>query len=196
MKIGSWECHVRGLRYTVRSAREEDASSLSAVRLQIDGETENMDREPGEGFIDEEGFVRLVRGDAEKERNLFLVAEAEGKIVGFSRCQGFELNRMRHKVEFGICILKDYWGYGIGSKLLQASIRWADASGVVKMCLHVLETNTTAIALYEKYGFRVEGVLKQDKRLSDGGYYDTVVMGRIHSSPMEDSPAITMDDGR
>ena len=35
-----------------------------------------------------------------------------------------------------------------------------------------------AIQLYRKLGFEVEGILKNDKRLSDEKYYNTVVMGR------------------
>lgn len=48
-----------------------------------------------------------------------------------------------------------------------------------KMALNVVETNDKAIVLYKKLGFEVEGVLKNDKRLSDGNYYNTIVMGRI-----------------
>jgi len=45
--------------------------------------------------------------------------------------------------------------------------------------LSVLETNDKAIKLYEKYGFETEGILKKDKRLSDGNYYNTVLMGKF-----------------
>jgi len=38
-----------------------------------------------------------------------------------------------------------------------------------------------AIELYRKNGFEVEGVLKDDKYLSDGKYYNTVMMGRVFS---------------
>ncbi len=48
-----------------------------------------------------------------------------------------------------------------------------------KISLQVLETNEKAINLYKKLGFEVEGVLKNDKRLLDGKYYNTVVMGRF-----------------
>lgn len=37
----------KGLRYTVRSASPQDALQLSALRLKIDGETENLDRVQG-----------------------------------------------------------------------------------------------------------------------------------------------------
>ena len=178
MIIDSREFEVRGFRYTIRSARAEDAEQLSAVRLQIDGETENMDRERGEAYIDPAGFTEVIRTDAERPRNLFLVAESEGRIVGFSRCEGTYLKRFSHKVEFGVCVLQDYWGYGIGRKLLEESLAWADSNGIHKVTLNVLETNEKAKALYEKLGFETEGVLKKDKLLSDGSFYSTVIMGR------------------
>ena len=109
----------------------------------------------------------------------FLVAEANGEIVGFSRCEGNKLKRTSHKVEFGICVLKAYWGFGIGKNLLIESIQWADANRIKKINLAVLETNEKAIELYKRYGFEVEGVLKNDKLLSDGNFYSTILMGRV-----------------
>ena len=47
------------------------------------------------------------------------------------------------------------------------------------MTLNVLETNEKARMLYKNYGFEEEGVLKKDKLLSDGKYYNTVIMGRF-----------------
>jgi RimJ/RimL family protein N-acetyltransferase len=101
-------------------------------------------------------------------------------IVGFSRCEGNKLKRTSHKVEFGICVLKGYWGYGIGKNLLKETIDWADSNEIKKITLSVLETNDKAIKLYEKHGFEVEGILKKDKMLSDGNYYNTILMGRFN----------------
>ncbi|MBE7122426.1 GNAT family N-acetyltransferase [Bacillus cereus] len=179
MIIKEQEFHINGLTYTIRSAVETDADQLSKIRVQIDGETENMDREAGEGFIDTKGFQEIIKTDSEEMKNLFLVAEVHNRIVGFSRCEGSDLTRLSHKVEFGVCILKEYWGYGIGKNILQKSIKWADANEVKKIALQVLETNEKAIQLYKKIGFEVEGILKNDKKLSDGKYYNTVVMGRF-----------------
>ncbi|MGD8191195.1 N-acetyltransferase family protein [Brevibacillus ginsengisoli] len=180
MIIQQQELCVNGLTYTIRSAIEKDAKELSALRLQIDGETENLDREKGEAFIDPSGFEHLIQIDTLNQRNLFLVAVVQDRIVGFSRCEGNLLKRFSHKVEFGVCVLQEYWGYGIGKNLLNESIAWADANGIKKMTLNVLETNEKAIQLYKKLGFEIEGVLKKDKILSDGQYYNTVVMGRFH----------------
>lgn len=103
-----------GKTYQIRTAEHQDAKELSEVRLQIDGETQYLDRERGEAFIDESGFEELIALDSENEKNLFLVALADGRIVGFSRCEGNSLKRFAHKAEFGVGILKEYWGYGIG----------------------------------------------------------------------------------
>lgn len=100
------------------------------------------------------------------------------RIVGFSRCEGSNLKRLSHKVEFGVCILKEFWGYRMGKSLLQQSIHWADENEIKKISLQVLETNEKAIQLYKKLGFEIEGILKNDKKLSDEKYYNTVLMGR------------------
>lgn len=170
---------VNGLQYTIRSARPNDAEELSALRLHIDGETENLDREQGEAFIDKIGFEQLIQSDTEKHRNMFLVATVDSRIVGFSRCEGNSLKRFAHKVEFGVCVLQAYWGHHIGQNLLKESIAWADASGIHKICLNVLESNSSAIKLYQKLGFEIEGILKDDKMLSDGQFYNTIIMGRL-----------------
>lgn len=181
MWVDEKEFTVKQFQYVIRTASEKDAKQLVKVRWQIDGETENLDREQGEAYLDEAGFLKIIKNDRESRRNLFLVAEVSDQIVGFSRCEGNGLKRTAHKVEFGVCVLKDYWGYGIGQNLLNESIQWADSNEIKKITLNVLETNEKAIRLYKNYGFEVEGILRQDKFLSDGTYYNTVVMGRLQN---------------
>ncbi len=168
--------------YTIRHAQLQDAPQLSAIRPIIDGETEFMDREKGEAFITPEGFRTIIQTDEETPNHLFLVAETDGEIVGFSRCEGSPLKRSAHKVEFGVCLLKDHWGNGIGRKLLEESLQWADKQQIRKVTLTVLADNHKAVKLYKQYGFKTEGILVDDKRLSDGTYHDTLIMGRIQTS--------------
>jgi len=179
MIIEQQEYYVKGVSYSIRSVEEKDAEALSSLRVQLDGETENMDREEGEAYIDPASFRRIIHVDTEKLRNLFLVAVVAGEIVGYSRCEGTELKRFCHKVEFGVCVAKEFWGHGIGMNLLERSMEWADQTGVEKMMLNVLASNEKAIELYQKSGFGIEGVLKRDRRHADGQYYDTIVMGRF-----------------
>jgi ribosomal protein S18 acetylase RimI-like enzyme len=97
-----------------------------------------------------------------------------GGIVGFSRCEGNKLKRTAHKVEFEVCVLNEYLGYGIGKNLLKESIHRADSNEVKKITLNVLETNDKAIKLYKKYGFEVEGILAKTK------FYRTIITIMIY----------------
>ncbi|MBU5484340.1 GNAT family N-acetyltransferase [Clostridium sp. MSJ-11] len=179
MVITSKKIESRNLIWILRCPTKYDAFELSKLRVKIDGETENLDREPGEGLLTPEDFEKLIYEDSIAEKTLFLVAEVEGKIVGFTRCEGSKLSRFRHKAEFGICISKEYWGYGIGKVLLENILMWADTVGIEKISLTVVQTNTKAIELYEKYGFVEEGLLIKDRIHKDGNYYNTVIMGRV-----------------
>ncbi|PYE44423.1 GNAT N-acetyltransferase [Paenibacillus barcinonensis] len=179
MIIHQQEYEVKGVTYTIRSAEAKDAGILCTLRVQLDGETEHMDREAGEAFIDERGFEELIHMDAEKSTNLFLVAEVSGRVVAYSRCAGSELKRFKHQVEFGVCVARAFWGYGIGKALLKLCLDWADRNAIEKVTLKVLATNEKAIRLYELNGFEIEGILKRDRRHADGQYYDTIIMGRL-----------------
>ncbi|WP_282033209.1 hypothetical protein [Metabacillus indicus] len=96
----------RDVNYIIRAAEPEDAKELSEVRWKIDGETENLDRVQGEAHLNEHRFRQLIMDDSEKACNLFLVAEADGKIAGFSRCEGSSLQRLAHQAEFGVGVLQ------------------------------------------------------------------------------------------
>lgn len=179
MIIESKRIEDKGITWTLRCPTKSDAAELSKLRVKIDGETENLDREPGEGLLTPEDFEKLIYEDSIAEKTLFLVAEVESKIVGFTRCEGNKLSRFRHKSEFGICISKDYWGYGIGRTLLENILKWADTTGIEKISLTVVQANRKAIELYKRYGFVEEGLIIKDRIHKDGNYYNTVIMGRF-----------------
>lgn len=170
------------LTYILRCPKQEDEEELSRLRIKIDGETENLDREPGEGIFSSEDFKKIIYEDSISKTSLFLIAEVNGKIVGFTRCEGNKLSRFRHKAEFGICILKEYWGNGIGRTLLENMLEWTKNTEIKKISLTVVETNKKAIELYKKYGFIEEGLLRNDRIHKDGNYYNTVIMGKFLDS--------------
>ena len=100
--------------YTIRQAIEDDSAQLAALRPILDAETENMDREPGEAHLDEAAWRAIIARDKAENNHLFLVAEDGGRLVAYCRCAGSRLVRLRHQAEFGVCVLKEYWGQGIG----------------------------------------------------------------------------------
>lgn len=167
------------LNWILRCPTKDDAEELSILRILIDGETENLDREPGEALLTTDDFKRIIYEDNSSKTAIFLVADVNGKIVGFARCVGNNLSRFKHKAEFGICILKEYWGNGIGKVLMKNILMQMETVDIKKISLNVVQTNTKAIEMYKKFGFIQEGVLMNDRIHKDGNYYNTLIMGKM-----------------
>lgn len=169
----------KNILWILRCPVTSDAEELSKLRVEIDGETEYLDREAGEDFRSPDDYKLMIQDDLASETSLFLVAEVDGTIIGYTRCIGSKLQRFRHKADFGICILKAYWGHGIGAIMLDNIIRWADTIGLKKISLSVVQTNISAIQLYKKFGFIEEGLLINDRIHKDGNFYNTLIMRKI-----------------
>ena len=73
----------------------------------------------------------------------------------------------------------DWQGRGVGTALLAALIDIADNwLNYHRLRLEVYTDNAAAIALYRKFGFEVEGTLREDA-FRDGRYVDSYTMGRL-----------------
>ena len=80
---------------------------------------------------------------------------------------GGHLNRTKHKASVVTGLLQEYAGKGIGSQLFDASIRWAKESPLRRLELTVMTHNERAIALYQKFGFQIEGRQKGSLMVDD-----------------------------
>jgi ribosomal protein S18 acetylase RimI-like enzyme len=77
-----------------------------------------------------------------------------------------------------MAVLREYRNTGIGSALTEASIGWAEETGLHKLCLSVFSSNTSAIALYKKFGFVEEG-RRREQICIDGKYVNEILMARF-----------------
>lgn len=84
--------------------------------------------------------------------------------------------------EFGIYIGEESSrGCGYGQAAMELICHYAfQTLKLHKIFLRVLETNKTAIALYEKCGFQKEGLFKEHIYTPIHGYCNLVFMGRIN----------------
>lgn len=70
-------------------------------------------------------------------------------------------------------------GKGIGKKLCEHSLQVAKKRGYLGIQFNiVVSTNTSAINLWKKYGFKIIGTLPKAFRHSKLGYTDTYIMFR------------------
>ena len=83
-----------------------------------------------------------------------------------------------HRGVFGVGLLPQFRGRGIGTKLIQSALAAARAYGLHRVELTVRENNTGAIELYKKAGFEIEGV-QRNAVLVDGVYENVICMAVV-----------------
>ena len=82
-----------------------------------------------------------------------------------------------HRGEIEIFVDSDCRGMGVGRALMEAAITWAKANPILdKLSLHVFGDNTRAIALYQRFGFIIEGRMIGAFLETDGSRRDNVAM--------------------
>lgn len=118
-----------------------------------------------------------------------LIIETPGRPVGFieiSRHPGH--HNYGHLAEIDICIGEpSEWEHGYGSAALTALLRWLfTEAGIQRAFLQPRASNNRAIHVYEKVGFKKEGVLRRADYV-DGEYHDVVIMAALRDEWLAES---------
>jgi len=118
---------------------------------------------------------------ADADPNRFnLVICADEKVVGHLGLEQYSNPRRRHVAGLGMAMHKDWLRQGLGSRLLQAALDLADNwLQVTRIELEVYKANEAGAALYQKFGFVVEG---ESARFAyrDGELADVLRMARLN----------------
>ena len=122
------------------------------------------------------------RISAKPESVYALVACVEGEVVGDLTLETHPTRwRRRHVGEIGMAVRDDWQGKGIGSALMEAALDLADNwLGLSRIELNVYTDNERGIALYEKFGFEVEGTHRH-YAFRNGEYLDAYSMARVRA---------------
>jgi len=106
-----------------------------------------------------------------KEQYLYLVAEQDGRIVGFCGmmhiCGEGDIDR--------VMVDEHYRGRGIAGQMLTQLFGYGEEKGIEAYTLEVRASNAAAIHVYEKLGFVSEGIRP---RFYDRPVEDAVIMWR------------------
>lgn len=107
------------------------------------------------------------------------VAEREGDIVGTYLVKPNQPGLGAHVANAGYMVRPDAFGGGIGAALCEHSLAEARAAGYRAMQFNaVVSTNTRAVALWQRFGFRVIGTVPEGFRHARLGYVDLFIMFR------------------
>jgi ribosomal protein S18 acetylase RimI-like enzyme len=170
------------IEVTLRTARADDDAALLAL--------DRVCWDPGTGFPSVLGREHASFFGPDDDPGRTVVAERDGRAVGFGRTTpASPLPENAHVwMVDGLAVHPEQRGRGIGRALLGALAAQATAAGARKLSLRVLGTNPRARAVYERAGFVVEGVLREEFVL-DGTAVDDVLMAlRLPATGLPVSP--------
>ena len=103
------------------------------------------------------------------------VAVSAGEVVGWCDVTPKERPIYAHGGVLGMGLLPQFRRQRIGTHLIRATLQAAQSLGLHRVELTVRENNTSAIALYKKVGFEIEGLQRKAVRI-DGDYENIVCM--------------------
>jgi putative acetyltransferase len=108
-----------------------------------------------------------------------LVAVVDNEVVGVVGLHTSSRPRANHKGEIGMMVRDDWQGKGVGAEIMRAVINLADKwLNLTRIELTVFTDNESAIALYRKFGFEIEGTLRK-YAFRDGQFVDAYAMARV-----------------
>jgi RimJ/RimL family protein N-acetyltransferase len=123
---------------------------------------------------DEEGWFNRLR-DERDSRVFAVLTNAEGRLLG--NCSLHRIDWTNRHAMFGIFIGdKNDRRKGYGRDATRVLLRYAfEEAGLNRIELEVFSFNTSAIRLYEKVGFRMEGTRRQ-ALFREGAWHDEHIM--------------------
>ena len=125
-----------GREFVVRTADESDLDAIFALEC--------------ESFASDRLSRRALRRFLKASHRPLLVARSGGRLVGYI------VLRLYAKTArvYSLAVAASHGRRGIGRQLLRAAERYALAHGRNRLCLEARYDNLSAIALYERLGYR------------------------------------------
>ena len=143
-----------GKELILRNATEDDAQVMIDIFNQAHDETDFLLSYSDESTLTLEDEAKFLKGKAESDNAVEIFAIVDGKVVGTAGIDSCGSKfKVKHRADFGISIIKEYWGMGIGTRLTQACIECAKTAGYEQIELQVVAENDRAIMTYSKLGF-------------------------------------------
>lgn len=109
----------------------------------------------------------------------FLVAEQEGRVVGFARAGRYSDRCVYSGVgEHAVYVAREARGLGLGRRLLEELAAECERRGFYKLTSRVFSDNAASLAAHRGAGFEEVGVQRRHGKL-DGVWKDCVLVERL-----------------
>ncbi len=160
---------------TLRLPAVKDAAKIRKCINAILGKEENV-----RFFrtITEKGqnqFMQEVLQKTKKKRALFVVGEANKKIILIAALVRGDFKVDEHVADFVIGIIDSYRGYGIGAKVAEAMFSIAPEFGIKTIKSSYNPEDDRVKNFYRKFGFAEIGKMPQGRKVK-GKFYDEMLV--------------------
>ncbi|MFF2158532.1 GNAT family N-acetyltransferase [Paenibacillus chitinolyticus] len=123
-------------------------------------------------------FVEQVILGSDTSKSYMILDKPSGRAIGIT-----SLIQLDYKNRSAECILdigeKEFWGKGYGTESLRLLLNYAFLElNLHRISLRVFAFNDKAVALYEKIGFKREGISRQAV-FREGQWHDILHMGML-----------------
>lgn len=180
----------KGLIVHIRNGVASDGSAVLENFDLTHAETDYLLSYPDENHFDAEQESRYLEKKATSPNEIELIAFVDGKVAGTAGIDAIGAQyKVAHRAEFGVSILKEYWGLGIGRALMEACIHCAKTAGYAQLELEVVAENARAISMYQMAGFVEYGRNPKGFRSRNAGYQELISMRlELQSLSTENTP--------
>ena len=142
----------------LRNGNAPDGSTVYEIFNLTHAETDYLLSYPDENSLDPEQEAQFLEEKTNSLNEIEIIALVDGKIAGMAGIDAVgKKDKVKHRADFGISILKEYWGLGLGKALLNACIQCAKDAGYTQVELNVVAENERALSLYRSVGFEEFG---------------------------------------
>jgi RimJ/RimL family protein N-acetyltransferase len=163
----------------VRPMEVEDADALHRFFLRIpESDLLFLRRDVTDRDVIESWALDVAAG-----RTFTLLAERDGAIVGEASIHPSRVPWSAHVGEIRVVVDAEHRQLGLGSALVQAIFLESLERGVEKIIAEMTPDQKGAINVFQKLGFRIEGLLRDHVRDRNGQKHDLIVMAHeVHSA--------------
>lgn len=160
-----------------RLLNSQDALSLLNLQKTLDIESAYMLYLPHERTADL-NQVQLVIEQIIASGLLVGAWNEKQELIGYLAAERGTKEKIKHSAYLVIGIKQEYTNLGIGTQLFKLLDQWTQQTMIHRLELTVITENIPAKALYDKAGFKVEGI-REDAIFMNDRYYDEYYMAKI-----------------
>lgn len=166
-----------GFKVTLRNGTREDGVQVFEVFNKTHGESDYLLSYPDENSYNAEQESEYLERKTNSDNEIEMIATIDNKVVGLAGIEAIGYKyKVKHRADFGISVLKEYWGLGLGKALAEACIECAKKAGYKQLELNVVADNERAIGLYKSLGFVEYGRNPKGFNSRTSGYQELVYM--------------------